>query len=181
MGPIAMKNRWRRPLAVCAFGLLGVVLAVGCVLSWIEWAAKRRRDLAAALARSERKVTSATDAKAVIWIPGPVPRKYEVGAAIYSEYSKTSRDVSSVVLDKTATDEDLKNLRRLTALRYLVVDGSAITDAGLENLSGLTNLKRSGSGARQFPMPAWFISKVSPGCGSWIWSALASRMPGSLT
>ena len=64
-------------------------------------------------------------------------------------------------LDGTkVTDAGLEHLKGLTQLHKLGLNNTKVSDAGLEHLNGLTQLQMAGaSPARTSAMPGWNTSK----------------------
>ena len=63
-------------------------------------------------------------------------------------------------LDGTqVTDAGLEHLKGLSRLQELYLDGTQVTDAGLEHLKGLSQLKSWTSAARRSRTRAWSTSK----------------------
>ena len=134
--PTTPKPR-RRWLQFSLRTLMVLMLVLGCGLGWL--ASKIIR------AREQREAVKAIEELGgrVDWKPasGGITRTAAawVGKLMGGDWSV---DVGAVYLTGTpVTDAGLEHLRGLTQLRFLSLDSTPVTDAGLEHLRGLTQLQ----------------------------------------
>jgi hypothetical protein len=125
-----ITHPWRKYLRFSARGLIVVVLVIGVWLGWIVRQAHIQRDAVAAIRKAGGNVTmSEGKPRAPEWLVGLIGIDF-FGQVTWVHF----------VSPATATDTTLADIGHLTGLRFLMLPGSNVTDAGLVNLKGLGNL-----------------------------------------
>ncbi len=131
---------WRRFLRFSVRGLIVVALVIGAWLGWIARSARIQRDAVASIRRARGTVLYERNMHMdeAMWLRDRwlMPPKWLVDSLGIDHFC----NVEGVVLRNTGTDQDLIPIAYLRRLRYLNLGNSPITNDGLQNLSGLTNL-----------------------------------------
>ena len=125
--------------------LLLVTLCFGLAFGWLRVQTYKKRVLVASIQRLGGHVRFAYDGAEINFASSPVPRKKRVGPIWLHESMGVDvfNRIVGVHLDGTnATDSDLQFLAGWENLQTLDLDGTAISDVGLERIGRLTKLRQ---------------------------------------
>jgi hypothetical protein len=159
MAAAALLIRWRRLLRMSVRTLVVLVLVIGCALGWLIQSARVQRDAVESIERSGGRVeyNHHESDTGEPWPPAwfvdlfgfhlclPAIHVDLPNAASDRAMAAVSRlsQLRQLWLNETAiTDEGMTNLRQLTALKELNLRQTKITDHGLINIKGLVGLEK---------------------------------------